>query len=307
MTDKYAYNKFATMPYTATMAVSPFTPMATRKVVKKLTHSSTVTVPAGSTLDGVLIEPFTNSSSENSICRLHYALLPVTGTALTATHGPYKLIPDMPSSQQGVRYIGGYMRFKPYTGHTVSLKFRYLTPTDSSAYYTWTYGSMTGSSIERLVPTLTGDDSVYYNMSPDDLRYKNYSGIDTPSFPQTQYRFQVSNTGSTDIGIFITGEWWYETYNPEEEGVEFIQDEKCPYKLSEYILAHLKGDYSVVLESEIAARTAGLDGVLDAAIENIVGNWAMLTSDITITGDGNGAPEDPEPEDWTLRKRIWNP
>lgn len=307
MTDKYAYLKFSLMPYSAPTAVSPFTPIGTRKVVKKLTHSSTVTVPANSTLDGVLVEPFTQVSGVNSMCRLYYAILPVTGSSLFAAYGTNKTIVGMPPSEQGVRYIGGYMRFKPYTGHTVSLAFRYFSPGDSDSYYAFNDGVIAGPSMIRPIASVTGDDSVYYNMSPNDLRFKNYSGIDNPSFPQTQYRFQVTNEGSTDVGMFISGEWWYETYNPEEDGVEFIQDEKCPYKLSEYVLAHLKSDYSVVGESDVLTKTSGLNTALDAALESIVGNWTMLTSDITITGDGGGEPDEPEQEDWTLRKRIWNP
>lgn len=311
MEDQYKYLKFGIMPHTHPDVVSPYTPMSLNKKLYQITFSSgPISIGTSSTLEGVVLEPYTAVVNEQAAIALCYAVNPPsTGTYLAKYGGP-KTLSNVPGYTKGHRYIGGYLKITPVSGPSVNFLGRCYEPQIPTTSTSWSTINSTASPTS-VFTNIAGP--VYISCIPQDLAYRNLTGETYGYFVRSCYHFKVENASpTTSSTINIQGSWWVETYEPELNTVTYVQDYHCPYKMAEYIFGNMRSSYMFVEEANKNTLYTGLTTAIDAALSSVTNSWEMLTSDITITGGSPDPDPEPEPEptsdeEWAARPIVWNP
>lgn len=311
MENKYQYLKFGLMPYVHPDIVSPYTPLPFNKKIYNTTfNSGSINIAPLATLEGVILEPFTAVTNQQSPIALYYSTSTVNSSTYDAMFGSAKTLTGSPDLTKGYRYIGGCLKITP-TSNTRPTFFgrAYEPPT----YNNPTYWSLLNST---SVPSTTFSNPagpIYINCIPQDLEYRNLSGQTNGYFVRSCYHFRLVNTSPTDTQtVIIEGSWFTEAYEAAVNTITYVQDSYCPYKMAEYVFGHMRSSYMFVEEASKTSLYNGLTVAIDGALNTITNPWALLTSDITITGTAPDPDPEPEPEptsdeEWAARPVIWNP
>ena len=156
------------------------------------------------------------------------------------------------------------------------------------------------------------NNSVFVSCMPTDLKSKRFQSLGFADFDKISYHFKVKNNGPDTVQLNLYGSWWLETY--ESVGISpvtYIQDNKCPYKLAEYVLGTLRNTKMCVLESNADTEYSNIDATITAAIATITNPWQIITNNVvfetTVAPEPEPEPEPDSDEEWGARPMIWNP
>lgn len=305
------------MPYMYTGPIAPFTPLNAHKKMYQVTYQASVTITALGVIDGVVLEPCLISGSQAPLA-LFYKLNPTNNANYVTKYGAAKTLLNLPAISKGYRYIGGHLKVVATGQYTPAFAGRYYEPSSSTTAQDWTWPNLQASPITSYA----NDPSIIINCVPSSLEYKVLVGDIYGYYPRRCYHFQLTNTlPDQSITADIIGEWWFETYEPVANSITYIQDIYCPYKMAEYVIGKLADSYVFINESNKTTLFAGIEGVIDNALDTIVNSWDMVVQDVVVQynntceegGGGDGGentPPDPgidSDDEWAARPRLWNP
>ena len=312
MNPNYSYLRFGTMPYqTPDNPVSPYRPLSLgKKMYRVLFEETTFTIIPGGELECILMEGYLYGVDSEPIalfCTTHTNLSSPSPERVPANK---QILTGKPGiADHATCYIGGYMSFSHSSGTgPVELRSKYYEPNHTTTYMTWD-GTITAPA-KTLTITGTG---AFISCMPSEIKSKRFYQLNIPDFHTMTYHTKVRNSGTGNVDVKVSGMWWLETYEALGTSPVTFTDDKCPYKLAEFVFGELRNTKRCILRNAALSEYSNLDTTITNALATIVNPWQILTSgvnvSVTVIGEVPPVPE-PEPdsdEEWGSRPVLWNP
>lgn len=299
---EFKYMEFALSPHNYDTPVIPFTPhKSLYKRLAKCTFNASVVIPIGGTLEGVVLQSDTTTSTSANAIGLFFSTAPVANsTTYSAMYGTKKTINNMPSSNSGYRYIAGSLYVVSGTDANKKIRFKgaRYQPDSSTVPKNWSEIETNG-----LVKTVVDDatvESIRIVNIPIDLEYRSINNETLSYLPRCVDHFKIENKESTTITVDLVGDWYIEVYDTSPSTITYETD-IVPYKLASYVINSL--DMYIFQVGNLLYELSPNRVInIKNALKLIIERWSAMT----LYKNPKYISIDDE-EDWSLRNRIWKP
>lgn len=304
MNPNYSYIRFGVMPYQSiSNPVSPRRPLNISKNMYITQYNTTsITINPGNSLQCAFLDGYTGTTPDQTA--LFYELKSPSST-LTNSVGMKKELTGKPSIDKATCYVGGYIHVEHVSGtgpcEFVGTVYPYLNSFID-------FQTQIGLGSVNVTSFPITNNGVFVSCMPFELKSKRFKTQSFSEFTILAHHFTITNNGTGSIVVNISGKWWHEVYEATTNSlIAFTQDNKCPYKLAEFVLGQMRNTHTFVLQSEALARFANIDTAIDTAIEAVVSPWQLLPGQPEPGPEPEPEPEIDSDEEWASRPLIWNP
>lgn len=285
----YNYLRFMAMPFHSAMMaqpISPYRPCNLSKRVNRCEFTDTLfTIPAAGELEVIFMDGYVNGSSSDHIAFFVQVNTTPTSVIQSRASGLKRTITNKPANtEMGTCYFGGYIRIVGGSGQ-LSTEYRYYEPVSISNPSDYSSIVNTGTNAIKFASNPTTNNTVYINCLPTELRNKRYVNAISPEYHRMVYHVKIKNTGASSTTCSVYGSWWLETQDPAYGGISHIQDTKCPAKLAEYVISHMRNNTDIVMtdNTNYFSRYDTLDALITAALKAVLLNWKVFVVSRTQT------------------------